>query len=383
MIDGEGKTSFILYPKNSNSDILKCIISDFNSSASFDSSISKCFVRISITLKNLKITKFRTNDSIINNWNSLKVINCNFNHNEIGASTNTGAIITNYDGSDCKITRSIFTKNNFFNFKVKGAVAIKNRKMNSFTITESNFTNFKSTSYSRGVAIYNNGINKILVDKCQFKNTGEGSTIYNQNGTVSVANCNFTKDSGSIYNYKKGAMTISESVFKNSHDNYSSPITNQGNMKITACKFTKNKCNHGNGAIANNGSVNLSNSKFTLNSATANWGGAIQNQGYMVINSSLFKNNKATRGGAIYNARSMVIRDSIFTANLAVSNTTYPKGGAIFNKKSDKGLGATLKLSNTKFKNNIESKNYRTIFNEKGEIIKKNVTISPKEGTKV
>ena len=52
---------------------------------------------VSVNLLNLKVINF--NDDVIDNWGSLRVTNYIFSDNKI-----SGAIISNYDGSYCKIT---------------------------------------------------------------------------------------------------------------------------------------------------------------------------------------------------------------------------------------------------------------------------------------
>jgi hypothetical protein len=273
-------------------------------------------IPVSANLVNLKVINFK--GDVVDNWGSLKVSNCVFSDNKID-----GAIIGNYKGSSCKIVNSVFTRNTFNHGKKGNGVAIYADNVASLSITGSNFTNFKSTIDSVGVAVANFGSSNIVINKCNFKNTGKGATIGNneKKGSIRVISSSFINDGTSIDNYE-GSIVISKSTFKNSQ---STSICNFKSMVISGSTFSK----------------------------CVGYEGVITNMGNMIIKSSKFTNNSAKKyAGAISNG----IR--------------YNPG--------------ILKVVNTKFQSNIIGKTYKAIFNEKkSKITKIKVKITPKESTNV
>ena len=274
------------------------------------------FMPVSVKLVNLKVKNF--NETVIDNWGSLKVVNCTFTDNEI-----SDAIIGNYDDSYCKIINSIFTKNTFtYNKSANTAgIAIYNDNIASFSITGSTFSNFKSTSESNGVAIQNIKSTDVLINKCEFNNVGKGYTIYNMNKSrVRVINSIFTNDKRSICN--TGSYTdVSKSIFKNSK--YGS-ILNLNNMKISDSKFTNNKGIKYDKIIENSDKLTITKSKFTNNKNTE---GIITNTRSMNISKSTFKNNTGKTAGTITNLGYMKISSSItYCKNIKVNvNLSHSK----------------------------------------------------------
>lgn len=296
--------------------------------------------------------------------------NCVFSDNNID-----DAIIANWKGSNCKITNSLFTKTSFNSVKGISGVAIYNDNVNSLSITGSKFTNFKSTDNSIGVAIQNFSSSNILISKCEFKNTGKGTTIGNieKKGCINVINTSFINDGTSIDNLE-GSIFISKSTFKNSK---ARSITNYAIMKITDSTFRSSQSTS---ILNDGGTVKILRSNFK-NNKNIRGAGVINNHGSMFINSSNFKNNKGKTAGAITNTGSMSISGSKF-----INNTAKRYGGAIQNGiHYNPGI---LKVTNTKFKNNVAGKTYKAIFNEKDDLFDKNkvttikVTITPKDGDK-
>jgi len=136
---------------------------------------------------------------------------------------------------------------------------------------------------------------------------------------------------------------------------------------VTDSTFTNNKAiNGGGGAIY--GVRTVSKSTFKNNQATKDYGGAISSVG--TVSKSTFTNNKAIKsnGGAI--AYVGTVSGSTFTNNKAKDY-----GGAIYNRNS-------LKITDSKFNKNIAGKEYYAITSLK-KVTKKNVKITPKDGTKV
>lgn len=84
------------------------------------------------------------------------------------------------------------------------------------------------------------------------------------------------------------------------------------NITLTNFKSTENG-----GAINNNGELILNHCIFLQNKADEDlgYGGAIYNEGYLTITSSDFEENTANDGGAIYNIGTLSITDSTFYSN--------------------------------------------------------------------
>lgn len=126
-----------------------------------------------------------------------------------------------------------------------------------------------------------------------------------------------TKGKWSAINNCGGELTITDSIFKNNHG-FGGAIYNEGVLIISNCKF-----------IHNSG---------------ARVGGAIYNRdGLIIINNSIFTNNKAVHdGGAIYSPGGVLsIKNSEFSNNFAGYD-----GGAILAPDD------VLSLENCTFKDN-------------------------------
>lgn len=89
-------------------------------------------------------------------------------------------------------------------------------------------------------------------------------------------------------------------------------------------------------------------------------GGALFNQGTLVLDNVILSGNKAKNGGAIYNENgSIIINDSIMNANHAALN-----GGGILNS----GANAIIELSNSELKGNSTSGYGGGISNQSGSV---------------
>jgi CSLREA domain-containing protein len=160
-----------------------------------------------------------------------------------------------------------------------------------------------------------------------------------------------------------------------------------GNLIINNCIFTENKGRQG-GGVLNHGdsTLSISDSTFMQNETSANTtgnGGAIFNQGDLIISNSTLSSNFAyVFGGGIYNSGSLTLTNSTLSSNAAESN-----GGGIYNYEgtvtltnstlsenrgySSGGIynrsGATLNLTNVIIANSIleepgnDCANYGTI----------------------
>ena len=133
---------------------------------------------------------------------------------------------------------------------------------------------------------------------------------------------------GSVF-INNGKLTIDNSVICNSssfHDN-SHPIweniTYESNGEINRA-YTHDYSDTGlGGAIFNNGDLLISQSMFDGN--LGHWGGAIADYGKTTILSSIFSNNLGVHGGVIFtNSKNpMTIKESFFKNNAALTSLDY------------------------------------------------------------
>ena len=213
--------------------------------------------------------------------------------------------------------------------------------MRCFDINQLHFQD--NTATSDGGAISNDGT--LNLNNCIFTDntaSDDGGAIYNLPMGFKLSKCTFTGNTatngGAVYNEGgsvKYPVTVIGSTFKNNkaaNFGKGGAIYNTGILKITTTNFTGNVATFSSGAIQNNhiGIITIISSKFLKN--TAQFGGAIGNEGYLSVTGSGFVGNIATAGidkggAAIYNEAKTMVTSSIFTANKA-SNV----GGAVDNE---------------------------------------------------
>lgn len=240
-----------------------------------------------------------------------------------------------------------------------GATYIKTKSES--TIKNTQFTNNQAKD-NNGGAIYSNG--DLRVSNCNFtknKAKTDGGAIYiNNKGKSTIKNSKFTNNKADDYNggaiYSKKNIEVYNSLFKNNQANNSwSPSTSQGGaiycgtITCNNCTFENNKAKKYAGAIyINDKEVStIKNSKFINNTSPFN-GGAINANGKLIVESSIFKNNKADHfGGALEPYEN---GGAIFCLNIDCNNSTFENnyaesyGGAIFIKNS-KFINNTAKLN--------------------------------------
>jgi len=234
-----------------------------------------------------------------------------------------------------------------------GAVASGNEK-STLVVISSTFTNNQATKNADGTggAIFTGG--KSTVSKSTFTNNKAGRL------------------GGAIYLVPGTTSTITSCTFKNNQAMKEDGGAIAGSFKSTVSKstFTNNQAKFGGGAISMVGTV--SGSTFTNNKA-GDHGGAISD--VLTVSGSTFKNNKVTAtkggGGAIYTPTKLTVSKSTFTSNQAKYG-----GGAIVASYDP------IKIVDSKFNKNIAGKKYNAI-DTSGKLTKKNVKITPKDGTKV
>ena len=255
-------------------------------------------------------------------------------------------------------------------------------RKNSSTLTVSN-TIFKDNSALYAGAVYIWGSNYNIAD-CVFDNNtafGKGNmTPNNNNGgalvvsqvsrfnepiTGTISGSKFTNNKaqygGAAY-FNKGFVTITDSVFENNVAtaeggavDFSHASVKDLVVSINNSSFVGNKAPVA-GAIFTNVDSKITNSNFTKN--TASKGGAVLNENgaKLTVDNSTFKDNAAdSYGGAVFNNGELVVSDSVFDSNDIVNrgSASVDYGGAAIYNWYD----GTLTVSGSNFTNNI--KNYK------------------------
>ena len=291
----------------------------------------------------------------------------------------------NLVGAITTIGNATVSGSNFVNNSGRwgGAISATGAELrkNSSTLTVSN-TIFKDNSALYAGAVYIWGSNYNIAD-CVFDNNtafGKGNmTPNNNNGgalvvsqvsrfnepiTGTISGSKFTNNKaqygGAAY-FNKGFVTITDSVFENnvataeggavdfSHSSVKDLV-----VSINNSSFVGNKAPVA-GAIFTNVDSKITNSNFTKN--TASKGGAVLNENgaKLTVDNSTFKDNAAdSYGGAVFNNGELVVSDSVFDSNDIVNRGSAGVdygGAAIYNWEN-----AKLDISKSNFTNNI--KNY-------------------------
>jgi len=318
----------------------------------------------------------------IYNWydGTLTVSGSNFTNN-----------IKNYKNGDnlvgaiTTIGNATVSGSNFVNNSGRwgGAISATGAELrkNSSTLTVSN-TIFKDNSALYAGAVYIWGSNYNITD-CVFDNNtafGKGNmTPNNNNGgalvvsqvsrfnepiTGTISGSKFTNNKaqygGAAY-FNKGFVTITDSVFENNIAtaeggavDFSHASVKDLVVSINNSSFVGNKAPVA-GAIFTNVDSKITNSNFTKN--TASKGGAVLNENgaKLTVDNSTFKDNAAdSYGGAVFNNGELVVSDSVFDSNDIVNRGSAGVdygGAAIYNWEN-----AKLDISKSNFTNNI--KNY-------------------------
>lgn len=206
-----------------------------------------------------------------------------------------------------------------------------------------------------GGVIYNKSGTLSINDVVFAKNggtSGNGGAIFNDNGHITNITGKFlnglkTPYGGQIYNKGNNAIIdyIEADFINNIANSHGGAISTDGSSTITNIKnsnFIANTATNSGGAIRTNvastskavSTINVNDSLFRYN--TSRQGGAIQNgtDSLFTVNNTTFDKNYSTNrdnstkeggGGAIYNDGNLVVIDSEFTNNA----TTY-NGGAIY-----------------------------------------------------
>lgn len=284
-----------------------------------------------------------------------------------GASSYGGAIANGYQqsgsGAEMTISNSII-RNNYSEGSVVphggaiynvGNINVKNSGI------ENNFVKGTDGTYAFGGAIYNEG--DTYLAKSRLNNnkalSGDysfvyGGAVYNNSRleiTDSEINNNIVQ--GGVYSYNAGGAIYNASDVKISGSEIS----------FNNIQGAENTVNHG-GAIFNAGNLEIENSKVsdnTINTSFQSDGGAIYNNtdADLAIKNSTIENNSNTgegNGGAIYNSGKLVIENSIFknNRNNDTENDIYNNNASIeFNGSGSSSILSGVSGNGTIVKNDV------------------------------
>ena len=380
---------------------------------------------------NISESKFTSNKATTGDGGAIALLTASTIENQISAefTNNTaykgkgGAI---YNAGNLKLGDTTFTNN----FAMIGG-SIYNDNGAILTIGEAVrfiFSPAKKTKYtytSQGGAIYNNGVLNIAgndsITLSGIKVTNDGGVIYNDEfGVISILNRNMElifennsagKNGGAIYN-NKGTITLANTQFKSNSAENGGAVYNTGTLSIDdTVEFDGNKATKSGGIIHNSSVLNVIGSsadkKVEFKGSSAQRGGAISS-GYTsdatgsklyvenaVFDSNIVKNSSGTEGsygGAIYNGnagtnnKNTIIKNSDFLNNQSNGNgksTALGGGGAIYNAEgaviADDNGGAGLTEST--FSQNSTKIDGGAIYNN-GTIVMENNEFADNKATK-
>ncbi|WP_405290048.1 right-handed parallel beta-helix repeat-containing protein [Methanobrevibacter sp.] len=170
-------------------------------------------------------------------------------------------------------------------------------------------------------------LNKSYVLKDYYVPIDKSLTVDGRGNSIDCRKNIITSSSGEI-TLKNLKIINSESI------NGAIKIYGSAKFNFINCTFTNNKATNYGGAIYNDvvETLTIKDCKFTGNGAVY-MGGAIYSKGDIIIENSIFENNKgASDGAAVYGEKRIEVSNSVFKSNTAESKlSSY--GGAINSKK--------------------------------------------------
>ena len=207
---------------------------------------------------------------------------------------------------------------------------------------------------------------KNIIFKNGFSNDG-GAIEISKESDVKITNCSFednkTKSSGAAIN-NFGNLYLENSTFKNNRSKRDGAAINNNewaSLKILKVCFKSNTADFKGGAINNLGYLDLESSNFENNKSNWREGGAIFNSAIFKLNNSNFINNSSQKNGgalSITGKGEVKISKAYFEENKADID-----GGAIYIKKEE-----LFDISTSDFVNNRTGGNGGAIFNNKGKV---------------
>lgn len=283
-----------------------------------------------------------SNDDYGSSLSTIYTNGCLFENN----TAKSNAIIYIDELGNGKITNTVF-KNNKVN--EEGCILMLQASKSS-TVNNCTFSNNNAPHGAINLGIYSNKVTTASVTGCTFTSNkaSAGAAIYNNQGNLKVSKCKFTSNvaqkSGGAIGSNKGSVKIYDSTFnKNSADKGGALYYASSNVYLSNSNFTSNKATSGGAIFSNDGSITIAKSKFSSNVAKKSGGAVAPNKGTMKVTDSTFYKNTATSGGAIYSLSAKLnVSKSTFSSNKATGN-----GGAI--NTDTKGY---IKIYNSKFNSN-------------------------------
>ncbi len=178
------------------------------------------------------------------------------------------------------------------------------------------------------------GENEIIIDK-DFRLDGRG--IYTIDGN----------NKGGIFNVTAGnTLTLVGLTIKNGYASDGGAINNNGTLIIENCKFIDNKADQYGGAIFTNncGNITISDSEFINNQAKD--AGVIKFYGQnLVITNTKFENNNASKANGVIDFWSD-------NGNLTIEKSVFNNNSAAYYGAINYRYGRTCTITNTNFTNN-------------------------------
>jgi CSLREA domain-containing protein len=166
-------------------------------------------------------------------------------------------------------------------------------------------------------------------------NDQPGGGIYNDAGTVNIADCtlsdNWGNGGGGIYNHL-GIVIITDSLLSH-NDGYLTGgggiYNDAGTVTVVDSTLMDNSGEFG-GGIANSGTLTITHSSLSGNSALE--GGGIYNYSgsLNIANSTLSSNNAGDKGGGIYFTSDTYEFAALIIANSTLSSNSAREGGGVF-----------------------------------------------------
>lgn len=207
---------------------------------------------------------------------------------------------------------------------------------NSGMLTVSNCILSRNGNDGQGGGIYNTGTLTIKNCTLSRNSSGSGGGIFTD-GTLTVSDCtlsgNHTQAGGGIYN-GGGTVTISNSTFNENwaldiiHDIYGhgGGIFNYygAQLAVVSCTFSDNSAQFG-GAIFNEGSFLIAGSTLSGNSASYDGGGVYNTVGHLEIGNTILK--ASVSGGTIANEGTVTSRGYNVSSDAAGGDATTNPGG--------------------------------------------------------
>lgn len=155
-----------------------------------------------------------------------------------------------------------------------------------------------------------------------------------------------------------GDLDLVDCTFESNFANWGGAVSNHnGNFEGSSfirCRFIANTALNSGGAIYNEGHIILTGSDFIRNTATRMEGGAIYAMGWpTIVMNCVFVGNLAAAGGAVFSAGSTAVTNCTFAENrandtgglLTASGTTYLYNNVFWNNRDSGGTDESAQIS--------------------------------------